>query len=143
MTAQELSLGKSVALFAGISWTDPLVTRYIPLGLLTVLLLASLLKAVRVWEEIHDVEEPDSPSDLLTSFIQAHAAGELDDAELRESARGWAESPPTAGKAEPGARLGVTSTPAGLAPPEYAPRCRRLRKPDLRGRGDRTVASSA
>ena len=118
MTAQALSLGKSVALLAGISWTDPLVTRYIPLGLLTVLLVASLLKAVRVWEEIHDVEEPDSPSDLLTSFMQAHAAGELDDAEFARVCERLGGSLPTAGKADPGARLGVTVTPADLAPSE-------------------------
>jgi hypothetical protein len=37
---------------------------------------------VQVWGEIHDVEEPDSPGDLLASFQQAHADGELDDAEL-------------------------------------------------------------
>ena len=35
-----------------------------------------------VWGEIHDVEEPDSPTDLLASFQQAHAQGELDDAEF-------------------------------------------------------------
>ncbi len=74
-------LGSSVAL-AELPSTESLVTKYIPLGLLTVLLAALLFKAVRVWGEIHDVEEPDSPSDLLASFQQAHAAGELDDAEF-------------------------------------------------------------
>ena len=59
-----------------------LLTKYVPLGLLAVLLAASLFKAVRVWGEIHDVEAPDSASDLLASFEQAHAEGALDDAEL-------------------------------------------------------------
>jgi hypothetical protein len=68
--------------FAQFPSTESLLTRYIPLALLTVLLAALLWKAVRVWGEIHDVEEPDSPKDLLSSFEQAHAAGELDDAEF-------------------------------------------------------------
>ncbi len=55
---------------------------YIGLALLAVLLVVALIKAYRVWEEIHDVEEPDSPADLLAAFKQAHAAGELDDEEL-------------------------------------------------------------
>jgi hypothetical protein len=72
----------SVAAFADFPSTQSLVTTYVPLGVLTVLLVASLIKAVRVWEEIHDVEEPDTPTDLLASFEQAHAVGELDDAEF-------------------------------------------------------------
>jgi hypothetical protein len=56
---------------------------YIGLGLLSVLLVVVLIKAYRVWEEIHDVEEPASPEDILASFEQAHAAGELDDEELQ------------------------------------------------------------
>jgi hypothetical protein len=72
----------SVAVLADFPSTQSLVTTYVPLGVLTVLLAASLIKAVRVWEEIHDVEEPDTPSDLLASFEQAHAEGELNDAEF-------------------------------------------------------------
>ena len=34
---------------------------YIGLALLAVLLVVALVKAYRIWEEIHDVEEPDSP----------------------------------------------------------------------------------
>jgi hypothetical protein len=70
------------SIFAGFPSTESLLTKYVPLGLLTVLLVALLINAVRVWGEIHDVEEPDSPSDLLASFEQAHAKGELDDAEF-------------------------------------------------------------
>jgi len=55
---------------------------YIGLALLAVLLVVLLVKAYRVWGEIHDVEEPDSPGDLLASFERAHAAGELDDEEF-------------------------------------------------------------
>ncbi len=68
--------------FAELPSRESLRTKYIPLALLTVLLAALLWKAVRVWSEIHDVEEPDSPTDLLASFEQAHATGELDDAEF-------------------------------------------------------------
>jgi hypothetical protein len=55
---------------------------YVGLAVLGVLLVLCLIKAFRVWEEIHDVEEPASPVDLLESFEQAHAAGELDDEEF-------------------------------------------------------------
>jgi hypothetical protein len=88
----------STIVFADFPSTQSLVTKYVPLGVLVVLLAASLLKAVRVWEEIHDVEEPDTPGDLLASFEQAHAAGELDDAEfarVREQLGAAAYAPPT------------------------------------------------
>jgi hypothetical protein len=55
---------------------------YVGLALLIVALLIALVKAYRVWEEIKDVEEPDSPADLLQAFQQARDAGELDDAEM-------------------------------------------------------------
>jgi hypothetical protein len=45
-------------------------------------LVGVLIAAYRTWEEIHDVEEPDSPVDLLETFRQAHAQGEIDDHEL-------------------------------------------------------------
>jgi hypothetical protein len=73
---------QSVAAFADFPSTQSLVTKYVPLAVLAALLAASLIKAVRVWGEIHDVEEPDTPSDLLASFEQAHAEGALDDAEF-------------------------------------------------------------
>jgi len=83
---------------------------YIGLGLLAALLLVILIKAYRVWEEIHDVDEPPSPAELLASFEQAHAAGEMDDQELervRERLRRSstleepASSSPSAGGATP------------------------------------------
>jgi hypothetical protein len=60
----------------------PVQPTYIGLAVLAALLVFVLIKAYGVWQEIHDVEVPDSPQDLLASFEQAHAAGELDEAEL-------------------------------------------------------------
>ena len=62
-------------------WQD--VKYYVGLAVLVVLLVVSLVTAYRVWVEIHDVEEPDSPADLLESFEQARAAGILDEEEFR------------------------------------------------------------
>jgi hypothetical protein len=67
---------------AGLRYLDDQGRYYIGLALLVAVALVALYKAYRVWEEIHDVEEPDSPADLLQSFSQAHAAGELDDDEF-------------------------------------------------------------
>ncbi len=55
---------------------------YVGLALLIVMIVIAAVKAYRVWEEVHDVEEPDSPADLLEAFEEARAAGEIDDAEL-------------------------------------------------------------
>jgi len=52
------------------------------LALLIVLMAIALVKAYRVWEEIKDVEEPDSPADLLEAFEQARAEGELSAEEM-------------------------------------------------------------
>ena len=69
--------------------TGPLAARvnsgplyYVGLAVVVVILIWSLIVAYRHWEEMNDVEEPDSPADLLESFRQAHAEGELDDQEL-------------------------------------------------------------
>jgi hypothetical protein len=66
---------------------------YAGLTILTVLLVVALVKAYRMWEEIHDVEEPDSPTDLLETFEEAHAAGELDDEEFERVRRRLAHAP--------------------------------------------------
>ncbi len=55
---------------------------YVGLAILGVLMLVALIKAYQMWEEIHEVEEPDSPTDLLKSFEDARTAGELDDEEF-------------------------------------------------------------
>jgi hypothetical protein len=59
-----------------------LAFKYIPLALFVIVLTALLIKAVRVWQEIHDIEEPATPSELLASLEEAHAAGELSTAEI-------------------------------------------------------------
>ena len=56
---------------------------YIGLTLLTILVVVLLVYAYRVWAEIHEDIESDTPSDLLDTFKEAHAAGELDEEELR------------------------------------------------------------
>lgn len=57
-------------------------SRYVQFTVLAVVMIIVFTYAYRVWEEVHDVEDPDSPSDLLDSFEQAHAEGELDAQEL-------------------------------------------------------------
>jgi hypothetical protein len=51
---------------------------YVKLALLVAVLVVALVAAYRVWAEIQDVEEPDTPADLLESFEAAHAAGAID-----------------------------------------------------------------
>jgi hypothetical protein len=74
---------------------------YVGLGVLAVLILIAGIKAYRMWEELRDVEEPDSPGDLLEKFQEAHDAGELDDQEfervrqrLRDPEPGASPTPP-------------------------------------------------
>jgi hypothetical protein len=55
---------------------------YIGLAVLVAIMIAVLIAAYRTWWEINDIEEPDSPAELLESFEQAHAEGELDAQEL-------------------------------------------------------------
>jgi hypothetical protein len=84
-------------LFAALPW-EFLARRVLPVILLTVLLVALLIQAHRIWQEIHEVDEPVSPDDLLSSFEQAHADGELDDEEFER------------------VRLKLTSFPPEIAP---------------------------
>jgi hypothetical protein len=67
---------------APLKWLKFSPPYYLGLAILVVLMVVALVKAYQMWEEIHDVPEPDSPTDLLASFEEAHAAGELDDLEL-------------------------------------------------------------
>ncbi len=88
---------------------------YIGLAVLVVIMIGVLIYAYRTWEEINDVEDPDSPEDLLESFEQAHAEGEIDEHELErvrrllasagegagpEGAKGGTPSPVKAGEGE-------------------------------------------
>jgi hypothetical protein len=75
-------LADSIALLADIPRIESLATRYLPLALFVVLLAVLLTKAVRVWQEIHEVEDPATPDELLASLEDAHAAGDLDDDEI-------------------------------------------------------------
>jgi hypothetical protein len=116
MMSRAKSLLDSVAPFAAFPTTESLTARYIPLALLVVLLAASLIKAVRVWGEIYDVEEPDTPSDLLASFQQAHAQGELDDAEFARVTEKLAGSSTAAGVADFSGRPRDASEPDRIVP---------------------------
>jgi uncharacterized membrane protein len=55
---------------------------YVGLAVVVVILVGALIAFYRTWTEIHEDEEPDSPQDLLKSFREAHAAGQIDDGEL-------------------------------------------------------------
>jgi len=56
---------------------------YLPLILLCGALVVALFMARRLWEETHEDDEPVTEGELLDEFEKAHAAGELDEAELR------------------------------------------------------------
>jgi hypothetical protein len=89
-------LGDSAAPFADLPRIDSLAGRYVPLVLLAVLLAVLLTKAVRTWQEIHEVEEPATPDELLASLEDAHEAGELDDEEIakvRQQLGSWQTGP--------------------------------------------------
>jgi hypothetical protein len=55
---------------------------YVGLAVIVAILVGTLIAAYRTWQEIHDVEEPATPADLLESFAQAHEEGELDEMEF-------------------------------------------------------------
>ncbi len=66
-------------LLAAIPFVSSNHAKLIIMGIVMIVVFGS---AYRVWQEIHDVEDPDSPGELLDSFEQAHAEGELDAQEL-------------------------------------------------------------
>jgi hypothetical protein len=78
---------------------------YVGLALLIVMMVIALVKAYRVWEEIQDVEQPDSPADLLKSFEEARAAGELNEDEMdrvrKQLARAAMPAPKTSSASAP------------------------------------------
>jgi hypothetical protein len=90
---------------------------YLGLGLLAVLAVVLLVKAYRVWSEIHDVEEPDSPEDLLASFERAHAVGALDDDELQRVREKLKRAPPIGLPTAAGNALRAASSPQEIGPP--------------------------
>jgi uncharacterized membrane protein len=66
---------------AGAAWPYNWST-ILPLALFVVVVVLLVVKLYRERQDILDVEDPDSPEDLLRSFEDAHRAGELDDAEF-------------------------------------------------------------
>jgi hypothetical protein len=88
---------------------------WIGVGLLVVVLLVGLYKGYREWQEIHDVEEPDSPEDLLRSFREAHALGELDDDEMRRVEERLS-IPSASGGPDNRARLSAAPRPSSVEP---------------------------
>jgi uncharacterized membrane protein len=79
------TLAKEIAGLTAVAFGG--TTYYIGLVLLSVAAIMLSIHAYRVWQEIHEEEEPDSPADLLESFEQAHAEGELDEQELERVRR--------------------------------------------------------
>lgn len=87
----------------------------IGLVVVVVVMIIALVGFYRVWSEVREEEEPDSPEELLEGFREAHAAGQIDDRELeRVSAL---LSPGAAGEKLPRARKPIigpdAETPGG------------------------------
>lgn len=55
---------------------------YVGLAVVVAIVIGTLAAFFRIWMEIHEDEEPDTPEELLESFQEAHAAGEIDEREL-------------------------------------------------------------
>ena len=62
----------------------PKLVANLPLVLLTIAMVVGAVWIHRVWHEAHgeDDDAGDTPEDLLQQFREAHAAGEMDDAEF-------------------------------------------------------------
>ncbi len=86
-------LNGGVEVVAALSEWEFVARRYLPVILLSGLLVALLIKAYRLWQEIHDVEEPVLTGDLLEAFEQAHADGDLDDEEFERIRRQLKSNP--------------------------------------------------
>ncbi len=69
-------------------WGDRAMGYYIGLAILVgARCFFAFVKGYRTWEEINEVEDPDRPEDLLETFEEAHAAGDLDDEEFERVRR--------------------------------------------------------
>ncbi len=66
---------------------------YAGLAVVVVVVLIAAIGFYRVWLEVREEEEPDSPDVVLESFRRAHAAGEIDDQELERVTRVLAPGP--------------------------------------------------
>ncbi len=58
---------------------------YLPLILLTLAIIVGVIWTLRVWRETHGQGDDDAvtPEELIQEFREAHAAGELSDAEFQ------------------------------------------------------------
>ncbi len=81
MAVLSSALGTKLGPLAAGAWPVGWST-ILPLLLFSVVLVLLIIKAYREREDILDVEDPDSPEDLLRSFEDAHRAGELSDDEF-------------------------------------------------------------
>jgi hypothetical protein len=71
--------------------------------LLGIMLVVAAVVGWWNWREAHEEEAVDTPEDLLASFEQAHAAGELDDDEIKRlRAKLIGDPPPSSAKARRG-----------------------------------------
>lgn len=61
---------------------DTGIIYYVGLAVVVVVVTFALVAFYRTWTEVREDEEPDTPEDILESFIEAHSAGEIDDQEL-------------------------------------------------------------
>lgn len=61
---------------------DTGVMYYVGLAVVVAIMIGTIIAFYRTWDEMHEDLEPDSPRELLESFREAHAAGEIDDREL-------------------------------------------------------------
>jgi uncharacterized membrane protein len=101
-TLMIVSMGVQSRLLAAISpgaWYN--------IGLVVVLLTLAFASywAYQVWHEVNEEEEPATTEELLASFEQARAAGELDDEEyarVRKRIEESATSPPQTPSRKPG-----------------------------------------
>src|SRR3954452_17992926 len=68
---------------AGVGNLNVKLPPYWPSLLVVAAVAVALLMAYRLWRELHEDDEPASTYARLSEFEEAHAAGELDEDELR------------------------------------------------------------
>ncbi|SIO34331.1 hypothetical protein SAMN05444166_3942 [Singulisphaera sp. GP187] len=78
---------------------------YLPLALLLAALLIGLTLAYRLWQDMHEDDDPVSDRERLNELEEAHFAGELDADELRRVrellSRSNSPSPPEPSRRRP------------------------------------------
>lgn len=99
---------------------------YAGLAVVVGVTMVAIVVFYREWQEMHDVEEPDRPQDILNSFVQAHAQGDLDAGELErvrrllsnDSEGGAAGTPASGGEAKKPGALRGSAEPAPRREPD-------------------------